>query len=70
MDSKYWQKTHKYGLHILYTVKEAVEIDKKIGTHYGGMPYYREWKMYGLCSKHARIKKKTNHQDTNISNSV
>ena len=26
--SKYWQKTHKYGLRIPHTVKEAIEIDK------------------------------------------
>ena len=40
-DRKYWQKTHKYGLSIPHMVKEANEIDKKMGTHYGGMPYYR-----------------------------
>ena len=26
--SKYWKKTHKYGLRIPHTVKEAIEIDK------------------------------------------
>ena len=25
---KYWQKTHKYGLLIPHTVKEAIDIDK------------------------------------------
>ena len=28
---KYWQKTHKYGLRIPHTVKEAIEIDKENG---------------------------------------
>ena len=28
---KYWQKTHKYGLHIPHTVKESIEIDKQNG---------------------------------------
>ena len=28
---KYWQKTHKYGLRIPHTAKEAVEIDKQNG---------------------------------------
>ena len=28
---KYWQKTHKYGLCIPHTVKEAIETDKKNG---------------------------------------
>ena len=28
---KYWQKTHKYGLHIPHTVKEALDIDKENG---------------------------------------
>ena len=40
--SKYLQKSHKYGLRIPHTVKEAIEIVKKMGTHYGGMPYYRK----------------------------
>ena len=27
--SIYWQKTHKYGIHIPKTVKEAVQVDKE-----------------------------------------
>ena len=27
--SKYWKKTHKYGLSIPHTVKESIEIDKE-----------------------------------------
>ena len=30
-DSKYWKKTHKYGLCIPHTVKEAIETDKENG---------------------------------------
>ena len=29
--SKYWQKTHKYGLRIPHTFKESIEIDKGNG---------------------------------------
>ena len=29
--SKYWQKTHKYGLLVPKTVKEAIQIDKANG---------------------------------------
>ena len=28
---KYWKKTHKYGLLIPHTVKEAIETDKEKG---------------------------------------
>ena len=31
MASKYWQKTHKYGLRIPHTFKESIEIDKENG---------------------------------------
>ena len=31
MFSKYWPKTHNYGLCIPHTVKEAIEIQKKWG---------------------------------------
>jgi len=30
--TKYWQKTHKYGIELPKSVKEALEIDDKIGT--------------------------------------
>ena len=29
--SKYWKKTHKYGLSIPHTVKESIEIEKENG---------------------------------------
>ena len=29
--SKYWQKTHKYGVIVTKTVKEAIQIDKANG---------------------------------------
>ena len=29
MARTYWQKTHKYRLHIPHTVKEAIEINKE-----------------------------------------
>ena len=31
--SKYWQHTHKYGIQIPKSVKEALEIDKENGDH-------------------------------------
>ena len=37
---KYWQKKHKYGLRIPHTVKESIEIENKLGTHYGWIIYY------------------------------
>ena len=52
--SKYWQNTHKYGLRIPHSVKKAIEIKKEMGTHYGGMSYYRRWSMR---SKHMRVTK-------------
>ena len=30
--SKYWQRTHKYGLHVPKTIHEAKEIDKENGN--------------------------------------
>ena len=32
MASKYWQKTHKYGVKIPISVKEAMQIDKENGN--------------------------------------
>ena len=32
--SKYWSRTHKYGIRIPKSVKEALEIDKQEGNHY------------------------------------
>lgn len=32
--SKYWSKTHKYGIELPKTVKEALEIDKRTGTDF------------------------------------
>ena len=31
--SKYWQRTHKYGIRIPKTVREALEIEKANGNH-------------------------------------
>ena len=33
--SKYWQRTHNYGIRILKSVKEAYEFDKYNGNKYG-----------------------------------
>ena len=30
--SKYWSRTHKYGIRILKTIQEAMEIDKELGN--------------------------------------
>ena len=32
-DNRYWQKTHKYRIHIPKTVKEAVQTDKENGDN-------------------------------------
>ena len=32
--SKYWSRTHKYGIRIPKSVKEALEIDEQEGNHY------------------------------------
>ena len=34
--SKYWERTHKYGIHIPKTVKEAMGIDEANGNHLWG----------------------------------
>ena len=41
--SKYWQQTHKYGIRIPKSVKEALAIViKPRETHYGGTPSERK----------------------------
>ena len=36
--TKYWQRTHKFGIHIPKSVAQAQAIDKENGKLYGGMP--------------------------------
>jgi len=42
--SKYWQRTHKYGIRIPNSVKEAYEIDKENGNNYWGEAIEKEMK--------------------------
>ena len=32
--SKYWRKTHKFGIRLTKTVEEALIIDKEVGNYY------------------------------------
>jgi len=32
LETKYWEKTHKYGLELRKTVRQALEIDRKNGN--------------------------------------
>ena len=41
---KYWQRTHKYGIRLPKTVKEAYEIDKATGTDYWHQAIDKEMK--------------------------
>lgn len=41
---KYWQRTHKYGIRLPKSVKEAYEIDKATGTDYWAKAIEKEMK--------------------------
>ena len=32
--SKYWRTSHKFGIRVLNTLKEAYEIDRQLGTDF------------------------------------
>ena len=34
MESQYWKISHKYGVKLPYSVKEALKIDKETGTNF------------------------------------
>jgi hypothetical protein len=40
--SKYWRTTHKFGIELPKNVKDAYEIDKKMGTAFWGQAIERD----------------------------
>jgi hypothetical protein len=44
--SKYWQRTHKFGIRVPKTIKEALRVDAENGNTYGGMRSYSKCPTY------------------------
>ena len=68
--SKYWQRTHKYGVHMPKSVKEAYKIDKETGTQSGPMQSRRRWQTLVLHSHLLRSRTPMNLKSSVISGSI
>ena len=44
MKSKYWKRTHKYGIRLPHSVEEALRIDEETGTDFWRMAIEKEMK--------------------------
>ena len=42
--SRYWRTTHKFGIQLPHTVKEALKIDAELGTMFWGDAIWKEMK--------------------------